>query len=111
MREHIHDDPISVEVLARARAAWSKLIGRRVAWTDMGALPPDGRFVQAVLFHDTRPDEYMDWLVVDAGAPGAGSVALRPARFWVRRSDNTEEPGQRAYLPREGDTLAGPFPL
>jgi hypothetical protein len=105
------DDPISSEVLARARAAWTKLMRRPVTWTGTGALPPDGRFVQAVLFYDARPDEYMDWLIVEAGGPDAGSAAPRPPRFWVRRGDNTEEPEQRAYLPREGETLAGPFPL
>ncbi len=103
--------PISDEVLARARAAWSKLMQRRVAWAGIGALPSDGRFVQAVLFHDARPGEYMDWLVVEASDPATGSGARRPPRCWVRRSDNTEEPGPRVYLPREGDTLAGPFRL
>jgi hypothetical protein len=98
----MQDSPIGDEVLARARTVWSKLMQRRVTWAGIGALPSDGRFVQAVLFHDARPDEYMDWLVVDS---------RRPSRFWVRRSDNTEEPGPRVYLPREGDTLAGPFAL
>ena len=107
----MQDDQIQNEVVTRARAAWSKVMRRRVAWTAIGALPPDGRFVQTVLFHDARPGEYMDWLIVEVGAPGTGSIAGWPRRFWIRRSDNTEETGCRAFLPREGDTLAGPFPL
>ena len=98
----MQDDLISQEVLARARATWSKRMQRRVDWNGSDALP-SGRFFQAVLFHDARPGEYMDWLVVEADAP--------PAWFWVRRCDNTEEPDQREYVPREGETVAGPFRL
>ena len=33
------DDPISGEVLARARAAWTKLMRRPVTWTGTGRGP------------------------------------------------------------------------
>jgi hypothetical protein len=98
---------IPEKLLQRAQRAWRR---RQYRAPFDAILPADREYLQSVLFRDGRPDENMDWMIIESATLNAFRWWNRP-RFWIRRTDNTEPTDDGEYVPRAGDVLAGPFRL